>query len=67
MQTIDAQAETLRRNANPSLTKASFTSNSNLVIMGIGLLGLGRMGIGGGTTRPKTEANLANSTALVLR
>ncbi|MGB3312370.1 MAG: HpsJ family protein [Nodosilinea sp.] len=47
LQTIDAQAETLKLNAKTSLTKASFASTSNLVIMGIGLLGLGRVGIGG--------------------
>jgi hypothetical protein len=47
LQAIDAQAETLKQNAKTSLTKASIASVSNLVVMGVGLLSLGRVGIGG--------------------
>jgi hypothetical protein len=50
LQTIEAQAETLKQNATTSLTKASIASVSNLVVMGIGLLGLGRVGIGGASS-----------------
>ena len=52
LQAIDAQAAALTQNAKTSLTKASMVSVSNLVVIGIGLLSLGRVGIGGATAGP---------------
>ncbi|TVP66103.1 MAG: hypothetical protein EA342_12790 [Leptolyngbya sp. LCM1.Bin17] len=52
LQALDTQAETLRQNAKTSLTRASLASVSNLVVIGIGLLSLGRVGIGGATPGP---------------
>lgn len=49
LQQINAQAETLKQNAKSSLTKTSISSISNLVVVGVGLLSLGRFGIGGGS------------------
>lgn len=42
---IDAEAAELKQNAKSSLTKAGIRSTSNFVIVGIGLVGLGRLGI----------------------
>lgn len=42
---IDAQAETLKQNATTTLNKSSISSISNFIIVGIGLIGLGRFGL----------------------
>lgn len=55
LQALDSQAESLRQNARTSLTKASLSSVSNLVVIGIGLLSLGRVGIGGATPGPSGQ------------
>jgi hypothetical protein len=55
LQALDSQAATLRQNAKTSLTKASLSSVSNLVVIGIGLLSLGRVGIGGATPGPSGQ------------
>ena len=52
LQALDSEAATLKQNARTSLTRASLASVSNLVVIGIGLLSLGRVGIGGATAGP---------------
>jgi hypothetical protein len=52
---IDDQANTLKQNARTSLTKTSLASVSNLVVVGIGLLSLGRFGIGGSSAPRVTK------------
>ncbi|HIK44778.1 MAG TPA: hypothetical protein IGR64_07785 [Leptolyngbyaceae cyanobacterium M65_K2018_010] len=44
---IESQADTLKQNAKTTLTKTSLAGTSNFVVMGIGLLSLGRVGLGG--------------------
>ncbi|MBD2260589.1 HpsJ family protein [Pseudanabaena sp. FACHB-2040] len=41
-QQINAQAETLKQNAKTTITRASIASTSNFVVVGIGLISLGR-------------------------
>ncbi|WP_017297379.1 HpsJ-like protein, cyanoexosortase C-associated [Nodosilinea nodulosa] len=48
LQTINTQAETLRRNAKAAITKTGVASTSNFAVVGIGLLSLSRLAIGPG-------------------
>ncbi|MGF1569840.1 MAG: HpsJ family protein [Nodosilinea sp.] len=48
-QAVDNQADVLKQQAKASLTKASIASTSSFVVMGIGLISLGRVGLGGTT------------------
>lgn len=49
---VDTQAETLKQNAKTSLTKAGIASLGNFIVVGIGLLSLGRVGVGAGSASP---------------
>jgi hypothetical protein len=46
---INSRAEDLKQNAKTSITKTGIASVSNLFIVGIGLLSLGKVGIGRGS------------------
>jgi hypothetical protein len=45
---ITVQADTLKQNAKTALTKTGIASTSNFIVVGIGLISLGRVGIGPG-------------------
>ncbi|MBE9109972.1 hypothetical protein IQ273_11185 [Nodosilinea sp. LEGE 07298] len=56
---IDAQAASLKQNAKTSITKAGIASTSNFVVVSIGLLSLGRLGVGtGGGSRTRSAKKL---------
>lgn len=42
---VQAQADSLKQNAKTGITKSSIASVGNLVIVGLGLIGLGRVGM----------------------
>lgn len=48
-QQINAQAETLKQNAKTTITRTSIASTSNFVVVGIGLISLGRVGLSSGS------------------
>ncbi|HSM81644.1 MAG TPA: hypothetical protein VLS96_08155 [Nodosilinea sp.] len=45
-QAINTQAESLRRNAKATITKTGVAGTSNFIVVGIGLLSLGRLAMG---------------------
>ncbi|MEA5448606.1 HpsJ family protein [Leptolyngbya sp. CCNP1308] len=56
---IDAQAASLKQNAKTSITKAGIASTSNFVVVSVGLLSLGRLGMGaGGGSRTRSVKKL---------
>jgi len=45
---IDSRARSMKQNAKTSITRVGITSVGNFIVVGIGLLSLGRVGIGSG-------------------
>lgn len=53
LKSIEGQAYLATENAKNSLTKASIVIASNFLIVGLGLLSLGRFGVGGAIVKPR--------------
>jgi hypothetical protein len=53
LKSIEGQAYLATENAKNNLTKASIVIASNFLIVGLGLLSLGRFGIGGAIVKPR--------------
>lgn len=61
---ITVQADTLKQNAKTALTKTGIASTSNFIVIGIGLISLGRIGIGTSrTTRQKQSQRRQQTTS----
>ncbi|HEY9879622.1 MAG TPA: hypothetical protein V6D29_14285 [Leptolyngbyaceae cyanobacterium] len=54
-QQIDLQAKTLKQNAKTTITRSGIASTSNFVVVGVGLISLGRVGMSSGSAAGKSR------------